>query len=144
MDGERERERKRGKCADLANIQLDDFLQTENTLSFIMKPGLSLDMSVLCARDSPLFLSDTFPLLLFSTLRCRKLGAPGGAQSVKRPTSAQVMISRSMSSNPVVGFVLMAQSLEPAPDSVSPPLSAPPLLMLCLSVSVSVSLKNKH
>ena len=53
------------------------------------------------------------------------------AQSVKRPTSAQVMISRSVSSSPASGSVLTAQSLEPASDSVSPSLSAPPPFMLC-------------
>ena len=57
------------------------------------------------------------------------------APSVKRPTSAQVMISRSVGSSPVWGSVLTAQSLEPASDSVSPSLSAPPLLILCLSFS---------
>ena len=43
------------------------------------------------------------------------------AQSVKRPTSAQVMISRSVGSSPASGSVLTAQSLEPVPvlDSVS-------------------------
>ena len=51
-------------------------------------------------------------------------------QLVERPTSAQVMISR-------FGSTLTAQSLEPASDSVSPSLFAPPLLMLCLSLSVS-------
>ena len=45
------------------------------------------------------------------------------AQSVKRPTSAQVMISRSVGSSPTLGSVLTAQSLEPAWDSVSPSLS---------------------
>ena len=55
------------------------------------------------------------------------------AQSVKPPTSAQVMISRSMSSNPTSGSVLTAQSLEPVSDSVSPSLSDPPPFMLCLS-----------
>ena len=59
-------------------------------------------------------------------------------QSVKRPTSAQVMISLFMSSGPASGSVLTAQSLEPASDSGSPSLSVPPPLMLCLSV------KNKH
>ena len=63
------------------------------------------------------------------------------AQSAKRPTSAQVMISRSVGSSPASGSVLTAQTLEPASDSVSPPLSAPPLLIL--SVCLSVSLKNK-
>ena len=51
------------------------------------------------------------------------------AQLVERPTSAQVMISRFVSSSPASGSVLTAQSLEPALDSVSPPLSAPPMLM---------------
>ena len=60
------------------------------------------------------------------------------AQSVKRLTSAQVMISQSVSSSPVLGAVLTAQSLKPPSDSVSPSLSAlPPLaLYLCLSLSL--------
>ena len=45
------------------------------------------------------------------------------AQSVERPTSARVMISRFVSSSPTSGSVLTAQSLEPASDSVSPSLS---------------------
>ena len=57
------------------------------------------------------------------------------AQSVKWPTSAQVMISRSLSSSPVSGSVLTAQSLEPVSDSVSPSLSDPPPFMLCLTLS---------
>ena len=61
------------------------------------------------------------------------------AQSVKRPTSAQVMISRFVGLSPASGSVLTAQSLEPASDSVSPSLSAPPVLTLCLFLS----LKNK-
>ena len=56
------------------------------------------------------------------------------AQSVRRP-SAQVVISRSVGSSPASGSGLTAQSLEPVLDSVSPSLSDPPLLMLCLSVS---------
>ena len=54
------------------------------------------------------------------------------AQSVERLTSAQVTISRFGSSSPVSGSVLSAQSLQPASDSASPSLSAPPPLMLCL------------
>ena len=61
------------------------------------------------------------------------------AQSVKRPTSAQVMISRSVSSSPTSGSVLTARSLEPVSDSVSPSLS----LTLPRSRSVSPSHKNK-
>ena len=62
------------------------------------------------------------------------------AQSVGCPTLAQVMISKSMGSSPhsMSGSVLTAQSLEPASDSVSPPFSAPSLLILCLSKM------NKH
>ena len=63
----------------------------------------------------------------------------GAPQSVDCLTSAQVVISRFMSSSPTLDSVLTAQSLEPASDSVSPSLSAPPLLMLCLSLCVSVS-----
>ena len=62
------------------------------------------------------------------------------AQLVKRPTSAQVMISQSVGSSPVSGSVLTAWSLEPASDSVSPSLSAPLFLTLCLCLS----LKNKQ
>ena len=62
------------------------------------------------------------------------------AQLVKRLTEAQVMISWFVTSSPALGCVLTTQSLEPASDSVSPPLSTPPLLMLC----VSLSLNNKR
>ena len=64
-----------------------------------------------------------------------------GAQSVKRPTSAQVAISRSVSSSPASGSGLMARSLEPASDSVSPCLSAHPPLALFLSRS---QILNEH
>ena len=66
------------------------------------------------------------------------------AWSVKRPTSAQVMISQYVSSSPTLGFVLTAQSLEPASDSVvSLPLCPSPL-MLCVSVlKINETLKKK-
>ena len=64
-----------------------------------------------------------------------KSGGARVAQLVKRPTLAQVTISRSVSSSPASGSGLMAQSLEPASDSVSPSLSAPSPFMLCLSLS---------
>ena len=60
-------------------------------------------------------------------------------QLVEHPTSAQVMISRSVGSSPASDSVLTAQSLEPASNPVSPSLSAPPPLSLCLTLS----LKNK-
>ena len=57
------------------------------------------------------------------------------AQSVKHLTLAQAMISQFVSSSPMLGSVLTAQSLEPASDSVSPSLSVPrsPSVSLCLS-----------
>ena len=67
------------------------------------------------------------------------------AQSVKRPTSAQVRISWFVSSSPASGSVLTAQSLEPALDSVSHSLSAPFPLSLSLSqkqISILKSYKN--
>ena len=60
------------------------------------------------------------------------------AQSLKHSTSAQVMISQFVSLSLASGSVLTAQSLEPAWESESPPLSAPSLLALY------PSLKNKH
>ena len=76
------------------------------------------------------------------------------AQSVKRPTLAQVIISQSVSSSAASASVLTAQSLEPAWDSVCVSLSAPPLLLLTrscslalsrsLSLSLSLSLTHTH
>ena len=64
----------------------------------------------------------------------RTLGAPGW-RSRSSADFSQVTISRSGSSSPVSGSGLMARSLEPVSDSVSPSLSAPPPFMLCLSLS---------
>ena len=47
-------------------------------------------------------------------------------QLVECPTLAQVMISQFVDSGPTMGSVLTSQSLEPASDSMSPFLSAPP------------------
>ena len=55
------------------------------------------------------------------------------AQLVKQLILAQVMTSMFMSSGPVSGSMLTAQSLEPASDSVSLSVSAPPLLSVALS-----------
>ena len=64
------------------------------------------------------------------------------AQSVKCLTLAQVRISWIMGLSPVLDSVLTGQSLEPASDSVSPSLSAPPSLTLCLSLSLKNKLKK--
>ena len=59
----------------------------------------------------------------------------GVPQLVKHLTLAQVMIPQFLGLSPVLGSVLTAQSLEPASDSVSPSLSAPPQLVPSLSFS---------
>ena len=65
-----------------------------------------------------------------------KPGAPAWvAQSVKRLTLAQVMISQFASSSPTSGSVLTAQSPEPASDSVSPSLCPSPTHTLSLSLT---------
>ena len=63
------------------------------------------------------------------------------AQSVKHLTAAQVTIAQFVSSSPTSGSALTAQSLEPASDSVSPSLYAPPLF--AFSLPLSLALKNK-
>ena len=73
-------------------------------------------------------------------LKIKSLGT-WAVHLVKCPTSSQVMISLLVSLSPVSGSVLIAQSLEPALDSVSPSLSVPALL--AHSPSFSSSLKNK-
>ena len=64
------------------------------------------------------------------------------AQSVKPLTLAQVMISQLVSSSPALGSVLTAQSPEPASDCVSPSLSDPPQLALCLCLSKIINMKK--
>ena len=59
------------------------------------------------------------------------------AQSAERPASAQVMISRFMSSSPALGSVLTARSLEPVSDSVSLSLCSSPAHALSLSLKIN-------
>ena len=65
---------------------------------------------------------------------------PSCGASVKGPTSAQVTISRFVSSSPASGSVLTAGSLEPALDCVSLPLCPSPIHTHTLSLSKI----NKH
>ena len=53
------------------------------------------------------------------------------AQSVKHPTSAQVMISQFVGSSPTMGSVLIVQN---SPGILSPSVSAPPLFACVLSL----------
>ena len=67
----------------------------------------------------------------------RLSGGTWVAHLVECPTSAQVMISRFVSSSPALGSMLTAQSLEPALDSVPPSPSPSP------TRAQSLSLKKK-
>ena len=69
------------------------------------------------------------------------LGAPGWLSwlSVQLLVLAQVVISRFVSSSPTLGSMLTAQSLL---GILSFPLSAPPLLMLMLSLSEKILTLN--
>ena len=89
----------------------------------------------LCTRAS--WLSTSLPrsaqnvledsrLILLRTVTEGRLGGSVAYAS----TSAQVVVSRSVGSSPTSDSVLTARSLEPAWDSVSPSLSAPPLRAL--------------
>ena len=62
------------------------------------------------------------------------LRVPGGAQSVKRPTSAQGMISQFVGSSPASGPVRTARSLDLL-WILCLPLSAPPPIAFCVSHS---------
>ena len=84
-------------------------------------------------KGLPSLLEETTSMALI-VIETEKRGAPV-AQSVKCLTSTQVMIFQFRSLSPALGSVPTAQSLEPALDSVSPSLSAPAPLMLCLSLS---------
>ena len=68
-------------------------------------------------------------------------GRPGGSV-VKRPTSVQVMISRSVGSSPASGSVLTQLRAWSLLQIVSPALSAPPPLTLCLSLSKKIFKKE--
>ena len=83
-----------------------------------------------------------FERITYECIEITKNGGAWVAQLVERLTSAQVMISRFVSLSPVLGSVLTARSLKPAEDSVSPSLSAHPLLGLCLSLKYR-NKKNK-
>ena len=65
--------------------------------------------------------------------KSRRLRGAWVAQLVKCLASAQVMISRFVTSSPASGSVLTAQGLEPASDSVSLSLCPSPTHVLSLS-----------
>ena len=59
-------------------------------------------------------------------------------------TAVQVKISKCVGSRSTAGSVLTAENQGPALDSVSPSLSAPLLLALCLSLSLSKITKHQN
>ena len=76
------------------------------------------------------------PLTYHNSQNINRLKGAWVAQSVKRPTSAQVMTYWSVGSSPTWGSVLTAQRPGPTSDAASPSLSAPPPLTLCFSLSL--------
>ena len=82
--------------------------------------------------------SPQLPQIREEGIKLKENGGAWVAQSVKRPTSAQVMISYSVSLSPTLGSALTAQSLEPASHSALPP------LMVCLSLSLPPQKINKQ
>ena len=83
-----------------------------------------------------------YPLMFCLSLPIKNKHFRGAwvAQSVKQPTSAQVMISRSMALSPTSGSVLTAQSLGPASDSVVFPSLCPSrACALILSLSLKIN-----
>ena len=73
------------------------------------------------------------------SIKIKTLRGAWVAQFFEHLTLAQVMISQFRGSSLAWGSVLTAQSLNPASHSSSPLLSAPPPLILCLSLKT-----NKH
>ena len=110
--------------------------QDDRVMKLILLGGLSNS-----SNDSSSELLE-ISLCISSDLEIKGLQGTWVFQSVKHPTSTQVMILWFMGSSPALGSVLTAQSLEPVSDSVSPYLSATPLVVLCLALSVSKI--NKH
>ena len=90
------------------------------------------------ASDSVSPSLSALPQLVLCLSKINKHWGTWVAQSVLRPTSAQVMISQFVSSSPASGSVLTARSLEPASGSVSPSLCYSPAHALSL-----LTLKNK-
>ena len=92
----------------------------------ILSVSLSLSLS-LCPSPAP---------TVSVSLKINNIRGAWVAQSVEHPMSAQITISQFVSSRPASSSVPIAQSLEPASDSVSPlslSLSAPPTFTLHLS-----------
>ena len=119
-----------------AQVMISQFVGSSPTLGSVLTAR-----SLEAASDSvslSLCPSPITPCLCLSKInKCKKKKNRGSwvAQSVKRPTSVRVTISRSVSSSPARGSGLMAQSLEPASDSVSLSLCPSPIHALPLSVS---------
>ena len=113
----------------------DFCLRNINTCGIAFLSSKAFSPGGWCTADSTYLCQLNFPKVLL----------PRGAwvaQSVKRLTSAQVMVSHSVSSSPALGSVPSVQSLELASGSVSPSLSAPPQLALCVSLKKWISVKN--
>ena len=99
---------------------------------------LSLPFNICCMGCLPDEASCGAILILSHLLAQKPLvGGAWVAQLAECPTSAQVMVLWFWGLSPMTGSMLTAQSLDPASDSVFPSLSALPLHMLSLLLSLS-------
>ena len=124
------------KCPTSAQVMISPFVSSSPASGSVLTA-----QSLEPASDSVSPSLSALPRSCFLSLSKINIRGAWVAQSVKRPTSAQVMISPSVSWSPMSGSVLTAQSLEPASDSPSFSVS----LFHCPSPAhaLSLSVKNK-
>ena len=104
----------------------------------LIRSDLNMVHNVLCPLYSHFLLQHEHFLKSLNVLQTLNFRGSWEAQSVKRPTSAQVMISQFMGASPTSGSVLTAWSLEPASRfCVSLCFYTSPTCSLPLSLSLS-------
>ena len=105
--------------------KLDKYLEHLNMTLMLDLGSVSTMFFLACLRQRDSVKATNVEVEYELYNRWDKQGVTWVAQWVEHLTSAQVTISQFMSLSPTSGFVVTAQSLEPASDSVSPSLSLP-------------------
>ena len=112
-------------------------MQTNLTINYIKKMWHWQKWTATCKRKKLGHFVTLYAIIDSMWIQDQNMRGTWVAQLIKLPTSAQVMISCSVSLSPTLGSVLPAQSLEPALDSVSLSLSP------SSACALSLSLRNK-